>query len=413
MRSLAIAVAALLCASCRGYVAVSSNPAAGTSPPPPMPPPNTAPSPAPPGPSPPPTSSTPSPASAPTGYRIVEIPRLTAAGEVTANAVNGQGIVVGDYEGYCTPDCGGAAQAWMYQQSSGALDELTFDPSESGVSATGISNQGVIVGFEYIQGGAQSGFWTVTGGSMMLTSPTNYGGSFTMASAVNDVGTVAGNVGGSGFGTAPIEWSGPQESVSTLPMLQCDHCPRHATSANAINDAGVVVGSSELVIDAQSKSGTYAVEWIDGNIISLGSLQGGDYSAAYAINNTGDIVGASRVGTSAGAPTHAFLYHDGVMNDLGTLPGDTNSSANSINDEGAVVGASDDGTTNRAFLYQDGKIYDLNSLIAQTDPLAGLVRLQEAVSISANGWIAVNGTDSRDTGASAGSQRAFLLIPSD
>ena len=50
---------------------------------------------------------------------------------------------------------------------------------------------------------------------------------------------------------------------------------------------------------------------------------------------------------------------------------------------------------------------DLNSLIDRASPLAGLVTLDEAVSINANGWIAVNGTDSRDPGWT----RAFLLIP--
>jgi hypothetical protein len=52
-------------------------------------------------------------------------------------------------------------------------------------------------------------------------------------------------------------------------------------------------------------------------------------------------------------------------------------------------------------------MYDLNTLIEPSSPLAGVVSLQQAVSISANGWIAVTGTDSRDPGWT----RAFLLIP--
>jgi probable HAF family extracellular repeat protein len=95
------------------------------------------------------------------------------------------------------------------------------------------------------------------------------------------------------------------------------------------------------------------------------------------------------------------------MTDLGTLSGDTNSSASSINATGQIVGSSQSDTTTRAFLYEDGKMYDLNTLIDPSSPLVGLVSLENAVTISSNGWIAVNGTDSNDPGW----QRAFLLIP--
>jgi probable HAF family extracellular repeat protein len=126
--------------------------------------------------------------------------------------------------------------------------------------------------------------------------------------------------------------------------------------------------------------------WQNGVITDLGGLQGADYSAAYSIDDNGDVVGGSRTDQSSGAPTHAFLYHQAVMTDLGTLAGDSSSSANSINDSGQIVGVSQNDTATRA----------------------GVVSLQQAVSISANGWIAVNGTDSRDPGWT----RAFLLIPS-
>jgi probable HAF family extracellular repeat protein len=96
------------------------------------------------------------------------------------------------------------------------------------------------------------------------------------------------------------------------------------------------------------------------------------------------------------------------MTDLGTLAGDSTSSADSINDSGQIVGVSQSDTASRAFLYENGQMYDLNSLVDPASPLVGLVTLDEAVSVSSNGWIAVNGTDSRDPGWT----RAFLLIPS-
>ena len=330
-----------------------------------------------------------------------------------ANAVNGQGIVVGDYQNYCTPDCGGPPQAWMYQQSSGALNELTYDPSEVSAGANGISNGGIIAGTAATQqsGGPVPVYWTVTGGAVLLSGCTSCS-----AVAANDSGTIVGQFADSGSpGSAALMWTPPGYAQTTLPGLECDNCARTDIAVNAINDGGAAVGSSRssIITNGQTVSGgLFAVEWQSGTVTSLGSLQSSGTSAAYGINDSGDIVGSSVVGPASGAPSHAFVYHDGTMSDLGTLSGDTNSSAASINDAGQIVGSSDDGTATRAFVYANGQMYDLNSVIDPTDPLVGLVSLKDAVSINSNGWIAVNGTDSRDTGGNAGAQRAFLLIPS-
>lgn len=350
------------------------------------------------------SSSPPSTASGPGLYKIVEIPRLAATGSVTASGVNDQGVVVGQLETTTSP------RAWMYQQSSGALDELTFDPSESGAAPGAISNTGVIAGYEVPAGGPPvPGFWTATGGAMPLGGTYQ---SYAQAAAANDTGTVIGNYGQSGtISSLPLVWTAPGYGETTLPGLPCDQCNRLSTTASALNDGGLIVGSSSYAIYDSSgnyvSSGLHAVEWQNGAITDLGGLQSADYSAAYSVNKSGDVVGGSRVGETSGAPTHAFLYHDGAMTDLGTLAGDTDSSASSINDNGQIVGSSQGSTTSRAFLYESGHMYDLNSLIDPASALAGQVSLENAVSISSNGWIAVNGTDSRDPGWT----RAFLLIP--
>ncbi|HEX8755305.1 MAG TPA: hypothetical protein VF745_03110 [Steroidobacteraceae bacterium] len=349
--------------------------------------------------SPPPSSTAPDPPH----YQLVEIPRLAITGSVTASAVNSQGIVVGDQQTTA------ADRAWMYQQSSGALSELTFDPSESGASAKGISDTGVIAG-EEISGpaGLHAGFWTVTGGAMLLTGQSDS----EWAVAANDNGIILGDYGDSGSpGSAALTWSAPGYAETVLPGLRCDNCARLMISANAINDGGTAVGQSQSAIYDNGtfvSGGLFAVQWQSGTATSLGSLQDSGTSAAYGINNNGDVVGSSRVGQASGAPSHAFLYHQGTMMDLGVLSGDANSSADCINDSGQAVGVSSDAAgTQRAFLYQNGQMYDLNSLIDPASPLTGRVSLQEAVGISANGLIAVNGTDSQDPGWT----RAFLLIP--
>jgi len=289
----------------------------------------------------------------------------------------------------------------MYQQSSGALDELTLDPSEAGAYANGISNSGVIAGAEIPAGGApEPGYWTVTGGGELLTGQYQ---SFAQAAAANDSGTIIGNYGQSGTVSGlPLVWTAPGYAQTTLPGLECDQCTRADATASAINSGGLIVGSSNYT------AGMHAVEWQNGAITDLGGLQGATYSAAYSINTGGEIVGGSRTDSSSGAPTHAFLYSQGAMTDLGTLSGDSGSSANSINDSGQIVGVSQTDTTSRAFLYENGQMYDLNTLIDPTSPLAGQVSLQEAIGINTNGWIVVDGTDSNDPGWT----RAFLLIPS-
>ncbi len=295
----------------------------------------------------------------------------------------------------------------MYQQSTGALDELSLDPSENGAYANGISDGGVIAGAEVPGNGPpEPGFWTVTGGAIALTGQYQ---SYAQAVAANDSGTLVGNYGQSGtISGLPLVWTPPGYAETTLPGLPCANCARADTTASSINNNGLIAGSSSYSDASTGAAGIHAVEWQNGNITDLGGLQGSSYSSASSINANGEVVGGSRMDQSSGAPTHAFLYAQGAMTDLGTLDGDTNSSADSINDSGQIVGSSQSDTTKRAFLYESGHMYDLNTLLDPASPLAGSVSLQEAVGISANGWIVANGTDSRDPGWT----RAFLLIPS-
>ena len=60
-------------------------------------------------------------------------------------------------------------------------------------------------------------------------------------------------------------------------------------------------------------------------IIDLGTLDGTE-TEAHLINNRGQVVGHSG--------SHAFLWEKGVMTDLGTLPGGDYSFAYAINERG-------------------------------------------------------------------------------
>jgi probable HAF family extracellular repeat protein len=103
--------------------------------------------------------------------------------------------------------------------------------------------------------------------------------------------------------------------------------------AYAINNSGTVVGQTDL-----ANKDTHAFFWtMPGGMQDLGTL-GGSESVAFGINELGQIVGESYPANGAGP--HAFLWTQGNgMQDLGTLGG-SSSHAYGINNRGEVVGAS-------------------------------------------------------------------------
>src|SRR4051794_8045864 len=87
--------------------------------------------------------------------------------------------------------------------------------------------------------------------------------------------------------------------------------------ANAINDAGQVVGLAET---ASGRGHATLFNTRGGANLDLGTL-GGNSSEAAAINNDGQIVGMA---STAGGKSHATLFNTrgGANLDLGTLGGE-------------------------------------------------------------------------------------------
>jgi probable HAF family extracellular repeat protein len=85
-------------------------------------------------------------------------------------------------------------------------------------------------------------------------------------------------------------------------------------------------------------------------LVDLGSL-GGDGSVAYGINALGDVFGVST--TTVVGPQHAFLYREGRMIDV--HPAGVESTAFAINNSGQIVGRYSDSDTH-GFTYRDGQV---------------------------------------------------------
>lgn len=293
--------------------------------------------------------------------------------------------------------------------------------SLGGPASTGyqINDAGTVVGWAETVTGSQQAFVSQSGGSIQtLQSP---GASDSYAFGINGANVIVGvsYINGQAHGTI---WSGSSvtdlgagvfamgvnasgtivgsnghafklvngayQDLGTLPGGEW-------SAAYGVNDSGIVVGYGDLA------SGLFrAMVWNpDGSVTQLGTL-GGANSYATAVNDGGEVVG--NAGTPSGYE-HAFLEMGGVIQDLGTLDGGS-SYAYGINSSGAIVGYSWSENENNpeAFVYSCGVMQDLNSLI----PGGSGWQLLEAYGINASGEIT-------GIGLLNGQASAFLLEPTD
>ncbi len=189
--------------------------------------------------------------------------------------------------------------------------------------------------------------------------------------------------------------------------------------ALGMNDKGDVVGGTGIcanLFPIPFAYGPHTVLWENGspnNPIDLGNLGGKILNGAVAINNRGEVVGAGDLPSEiAGYPRvqiHSFLWtKETGMVDTGTVDGDFSGIPEAINNNGQVVGASCDDLGNcRAYLRQDKVNYDLNALIPAGSPLY----LLWSYGINDAGQIV--GFAVVTTGPDAGQVHAFLATPCD
>lgn len=171
---------------------------------------------------------------------------------------------------------------------------------------------------------------------------------------INNAGVMAGNVQATESAThAALLVRGRIIDLGTLGGLN--------SSANAINEAGQVTGSSTI----GDQSTVHAFLYARGRMIDIDGRGPGLFSTGIGINAKGHVVGQF---LNRNNQLHAYRYAGRGLEDLGTLGGDV-SFAWDINDAGVVVGESVIGAPEselfppfHPFVYRKGVMRDLGVL---------------------------------------------------
>jgi probable HAF family extracellular repeat protein len=299
-----------------------------------------------------------------------------------ATGINNSGQVVGytSYWGRAAPN----ATIW-----SGAT------PSDIGYpysQAMGINNSGQVVGGSCFLGDCtkqHATSWNGTTGQVDLSTDETQGRIGSYAYGINDSGQVVGvsNTLGKTLPHATI-WNGTTPTdLGTL---------GGSSLATDINNSGQVVGYSSTL----GNTDPHAIIWNGTTLTDLGP------GFAFAINDSGQVVGASSV-TSGGY--HATIWNGTTPTDLGTLVGGSYSVATGINNSGQVVGWSYTlGNTHpHAIIWNGTTPTDLNNFLSVGQVNAGW-HLGFADDINDNGWIVGTAFNTL-----IGINHAFLLNPCD
>jgi probable HAF family extracellular repeat protein len=242
----------------------------------------------------------------------------------SAVGVNNQGDVIGTFRQ--DADSGPAAQPFLYNGTSVQVLGTLSGTSETIDSVYGINNSGTIIGGATTTGSTSPQAITFNGSTFQIL-PNLSGATITAPLAINSLGNIAG-------------WSGPEAPSGSTPV----------TTINLTQQTGltVLLGLSPLGL-AIGEGSEYEVgdafyyNASTKKMTNIGTL-GGGFSAAFGLNDDGDIVGMSL--TSQGN-YNAFLYDNSTltMTNLNTiLPKDsgwTLLSANGINNAGDIVGFGD------------------------------------------------------------------------
>jgi probable HAF family extracellular repeat protein len=323
-------------------------------------------------------------------YTTVDLGPTTAFNVTGYNGLNERGQVAGFIYGTGDNSASGnhpTTQAAIY--SNGRATGLgTLGGTNS--YANGMNSAGEVIGFSYLTGNAayHAAIFLTHGRPFDLGT---LGGTRSAAYSINEAGVATGVAylqGDTVYRAADFTIGGPPIDLGTLGGAK--------SAALGINNRGQSVGFAYLADGTTYHASLFAVGH---SPLDLGSL--GNDSWAYAINDSGLVVGYS-IGPVCCA-THAVLFRisGGPPIDLGDAP----SQAFGINGVGGVVGfATVGGQGHGALWTRAGGVWTLTDLNTVIDPTAGWT-IDSAYGINNRGLIEAVGHKSDII------EHTLLLVP--
>lgn len=290
-------------------------------------------------------------------YRITLLGTLSA--DSYAVAVNDLAQVTGNYL-----DRSGNPNAFIWQLGTMHSVMLTGQ-------ASAINNQGQVVGWREATGQPEAFRYESDGRSYLL----NTGGAASRALAINEAGQAAGRLSNASE-QAFVEEQGNLQIISG----------EVNGYAVAMNNAG------QVLVKELTTSGFRTLLWENGVLTDLGNL-GGPCTQGQDLNDAGQVVGWAQ--TAAGE-YHAFIWEHGVMTDLAPILVGEFNAAIAINNQGQILLKSSTPAGEHTFLYQNGQVSDLGNFGSSYAVATDLNIHGQIV-----GWLA---TDS-------GAIQAFLATP--
>ncbi len=264
---------------------------------------------------------------------LQDLGTLTGGSNSSAAGVNYRGEVVGTSE-YEDPEFGLVNHGFFY--NSGVLADIgTLGGSTSRANA--LNSSGVAVGSSLLTDEATTHaiFWNPQDKSL-IDLGTLDGGTNSAAYGINDWFVAAGS---SENGSVDASGSPIVDAVIFLlknkKVIDIGNLGASPAQATAINNYNTVVGFS-----AVADGSTHGFVWKGGKMRDLGGL-GGSYTQATAVNRSNEVVGFSNLTGDASA--HAFVWtkKTGIVDLNALIPTKSGwelSAAYGVNDRGEIVG---------------------------------------------------------------------------
>lgn len=314
------------------------------------------------------------------GYAITDLGTLGGTYS-EANAISESGLIVGR-----SSLAGGFPYHAVLWTGGPPIDLGTLGGTVS--DASGVNDAGQVVGTSTTTAGPSYHRAFLYDGGPLLDLGT-LGGSSSFGWGINGAGTVVGGADLPSFpGRRAFRYSGAV--MTDLGTLVGDS----TSSAQAINDVGVIVGNSGAASESPSAFAYYPLA---GAMVDLGTY-GGLWSFGVDVNDEGDFL-INVVTSIVPGMSHAVIDSAGTTITLGTLGGNF-AQATGFNNHGQVVGLADVSFNFHGFLFTGGEMLDVNTLLP-----------------AGSGWTIAFANDINDAGQIVGlgvhngQSHAYLLTP--